>query len=92
MPAHKIVSLGMAHVPEGRRIFQQLTVLDNLKLGAIPERTRKKLLIQLVIGLSAFSTIGRAKKADCRHFERRRTADAGNGAGFDVRTQNHRDG
>ena len=33
-PAHKIVRMGMAHVPEGRRIFQQLTVLDNLKLGA----------------------------------------------------------
>ena len=33
-PAHKILSLGMAHVPEGRRIFQQLTVYDNLKLGA----------------------------------------------------------
>lgn len=33
-PAHKIVKMGMAHVPEGRRIFQQLTVLDNLKLGA----------------------------------------------------------
>ena len=33
-PAHKIVSMGMAHVPEGRRIFQQLTVLENLKLGA----------------------------------------------------------
>ena len=33
-PAHKIVKLGIAHVPEGRRIFQQLTVLDNLKLGA----------------------------------------------------------
>ena len=33
-PAHKIVGMGMAHVPEGRRIFQQLTVLDNLKLGA----------------------------------------------------------
>jgi branched-chain amino acid transport system ATP-binding protein len=33
-PAHKIVSLGMAHVPEGRRIFQELTVLENLKLGA----------------------------------------------------------
>lgn len=32
--AHKIVKMGMAHVPEGRRIFQQLTVLDNLKLGA----------------------------------------------------------
>ena len=34
MPAHKIVYLGMAHVPEGRRIFQQLTVYENLKLGA----------------------------------------------------------
>ncbi len=33
-PAYKILSLGMAHVPEGRRIFQQLTVYDNLKLGA----------------------------------------------------------
>ena len=34
LPAHKIVSMGMAHVPEGRRIFQQLSVYDNLKLGA----------------------------------------------------------
>lgn len=33
-PAHKIVKMGIAHVPEGRRIFQNLTVLDNLKLGA----------------------------------------------------------
>ena len=33
-PAHKIVSMGIAHVPEGRRIFQQLTVFENLKLGA----------------------------------------------------------
>ena len=37
IPAHKIVSMGMAHVPEGRRIFQQLTVLENLKLGAYTE-------------------------------------------------------
>lgn len=34
VPPHKIVSMGMAHVPEGRRIFQQLTVYENLKLGA----------------------------------------------------------
>ena len=34
IPAHKIVSMGMAHVPEGRRIFQELTVAENLKLGA----------------------------------------------------------
>ncbi len=29
IPAHKIVSLGMAHVPEGRRIFAELTVFEN---------------------------------------------------------------
>ncbi len=34
IPAHKIVYMGMAHVPEGRRIFQQLSVSENLKLGA----------------------------------------------------------
>ena len=33
-PAHKIVSLGMAHVPEGRRVFSQMTVYQNLKMGA----------------------------------------------------------
>ncbi len=33
-PAHKIVSMGMAHVPEGRRVFANLSVLQNLKMGA----------------------------------------------------------
>ncbi|WP_156300325.1 ABC transporter ATP-binding protein [Streptobacillus canis] len=32
--AHKLVSKGMAHVPEGRRIFTELTVLENLEMGA----------------------------------------------------------
>ncbi len=34
MEAHKLVSQGMAHVPEGRRIFTELTVLENLEMGA----------------------------------------------------------
>ncbi len=34
IPAHKIVSMGMAHVPEGRRVFADMTVYQNLKLGA----------------------------------------------------------
>lgn len=34
VPGHKIVTMGMAHVPEGRRVFAQLTVLENLRLGA----------------------------------------------------------
>lgn len=40
LPAHKIVSLGIAQVPEGRRVFQQLSVLENLKLGAYARRDR----------------------------------------------------
>ncbi len=33
-PTHKLVPMGIAQVPEGRRIFQELTVAENLKLGA----------------------------------------------------------
>ena len=32
--AHKLVSKGLAHVPEGRRIFLQMSVLENLEMGA----------------------------------------------------------
>ena len=39
-PAHKIVRMGIAHVPEGRRIFQNLTVLDNLRLGAFTRKDK----------------------------------------------------
>ena len=42
-PAHKIVELGMAHVPEGRRVFAQLSVLENLKLGAYTRKDKKEL-------------------------------------------------
>lgn len=40
VPAHKIVALGMAHVPEGRRVFSQLTVLENLKMGAYTRKDK----------------------------------------------------
>ena len=40
---HKIVSLGMAHVPEGRRVFAQLTVLENLKLGAYTRKDKNEM-------------------------------------------------
>jgi branched-chain amino acid transport system ATP-binding protein len=38
--AHEIVALGIAHVPEGRRIFPALTVADNLKMGAFLPNAR----------------------------------------------------
>lgn len=43
VPAHKIVTMGMAHVPERRRIFQQLTVLDNIKMGAYTRKDKKEI-------------------------------------------------
>lgn len=43
IPPHKIVTMGMAHVPEGRRVFQQLTVLENLKLGAYTRSNRQEI-------------------------------------------------
>ncbi len=39
-PAHRIVSMGLAHVPEGRRVFAQLTVLENLKMGAYTRKDK----------------------------------------------------
>ena len=39
-PAHKIVSEGLVHVPEGRRIFQSLSVYDNLLMGAYTRKDK----------------------------------------------------
>ena len=41
-PCHKIVQLGMTQVPEGRRIFQELTVYENLMMGAYTMRDQQK--------------------------------------------------
>lgn len=40
---HKLVSKGMAHVPEGRRIFAQLSVMQNLKLGAYTRSSKAEI-------------------------------------------------
>ena len=42
-PAHKIVGMGMAHVPEGRRVFQQLSVYENLMMGAYTRRDKAEI-------------------------------------------------
>lgn len=41
--AHRIVSMGIAQVPEGRRVFQQLTVEENLKLGAYTRKDKSEI-------------------------------------------------
>ena len=40
VPAHEIVGLGVAHVPEHRRLFPRLTVEENLQMGAFPTTAR----------------------------------------------------
>lgn len=43
IPAHKIVRMGMAQVPEGRRVFSQLSVYENLMLGAYTRKDSKEI-------------------------------------------------
>jgi len=42
LPAWKIVRLGIVQIPEGRKVFYKQTVLENLKLGAFPEKNSSK--------------------------------------------------
>lgn len=42
-PNHKIVSMGMAQVPEGRRVFAEMTVLQNLKMGAFTRSNKAEM-------------------------------------------------
>ena len=60
-PAHKIVSMGMAHVPEGRRIFQQLSVLENLKLGAYTRKDKNEIAQSLKMVYERFPRLEERK-------------------------------
>ena len=53
MPTHQIVKMGMTEVPEGRHIFQELTVMENIMLGAytIKDREQKKQDLDKVFSL-----------------------------------------
>lgn len=43
VPAHKIVQMGIAHVPEGRRVFSDLSVYENLKMGAYTRKDKNEI-------------------------------------------------
>jgi branched-chain amino acid transport system ATP-binding protein len=53
-PAHRIVSLGIAHVPENRRLFPRLTVEDNLKMGAFMPEARRRFAERLAVVFDLF--------------------------------------
>ncbi|MBW1999156.1 MAG: ABC transporter ATP-binding protein [Deltaproteobacteria bacterium] len=42
LPLHEVVKMGVAHVPEGRRVFATMTVLENLEMGAYLRKDKKK--------------------------------------------------
>ena len=50
VPAHKIVSMGVAQVPEGRRVFAQMTVLQNLRMGAYtpPDKEEMESTLEMI--------------------------------------------
>ncbi len=60
-PGHKIVSMGMAHVPEGRRVFSELTVLQNLKMGAYTRRSSSEIAATLEMVYKRFPRLAERK-------------------------------
>lgn len=65
-PAHRIVEAGIALVPEGRGIFGELTVAENLMLGAFPARARAKESDNLAMVLRLFPRLNERLKQTVR--------------------------
>jgi len=54
VPAHRVIELGIAHVPENRRLFPRLTVEENLRIGAYPQSARARYAERLKFVYSLF--------------------------------------
>lgn len=85
MAPHKIVEMGMAHVPEGRRIFQQLSVYKNLTLGAFTRKDKKEVEETLNMVYQKFPRLEERKKQIAGTLSGGETADAGHGKSADVK-------
>jgi branched-chain amino acid transport system ATP-binding protein len=48
MPAHEVVAVGISHVPEGRRVFPRMSVLENLEMGAYQQKGGSKQVLNRV--------------------------------------------
>jgi branched-chain amino acid transport system ATP-binding protein len=60
-PAYKIVAEGMAHVPEGRRVFAQLSVYDNLMMGAFTRKDKNEIAESLAMVYKRFPRLEERK-------------------------------
>ena len=73
---HRVIELGIAHVPENRRLFPRLTVEENLRMGALPARRRGHASRSgSSAGLRPFPAAGGAAQPARGHDVRRRAAD-----------------
>ena len=62
VPSNKIVSLGLSHVPEGRRVFPELTVMENLELGAYLRKDKAGIKQDLEMVFSKFPRLKEREK------------------------------
>ncbi|MFB6559712.1 ABC transporter ATP-binding protein [Streptomyces sp. NPDC058682] len=62
VPAHKIVSLGLAHSPEGRHIFPRLTIAENLQLGAFLRTDKEGIEQDVQRAYEMFPILGERRK------------------------------
>ena len=62
MPAHEIVKLGLAHVPEGRMVFANLTVMENLRMGAYLQKDKAAIARELEYVFSVFPRLKEREK------------------------------
>ena len=58
MPGHKIVNLGMTQVPEGRHVFQELTVYENLMMGAYTQKDKARIKADIEEVYTTFPRLG----------------------------------
>jgi branched-chain amino acid transport system ATP-binding protein len=63
LPPHEMVAAGLAHVPEGRRVFSRMSVQDNLELGAYTDRAGASTSLQRVLELLPVLGERRAQRA-----------------------------
>ena len=64
LPTHKIVALGLAQVPEGRRVFSELTVYENLLMGAFTEKDKARVKRDMEDIYTIFPRLGERKSQE----------------------------
>jgi branched-chain amino acid transport system ATP-binding protein len=62
LPPHQIVKLGISHVPEGRMIFANLTVMENLLMGAYLQKDKHVIARELDYGFAVFPRLKERQK------------------------------